>query len=86
VSAASLLPEEYAGAPFVLVVGVAYCAMGAAMLDDIQLGLGVWLLVTTCVAVALGPAWVNAVFALLSGGGFLIAAVLDRARLRRGDG
>jgi hypothetical protein len=80
------MEAPYQGAVHVLALGALYCAMGAAVLDDVQLGLGLWFMFTTCLAVAAGAAWANAVFALLGGGGFLVAAVLDRARLRRGDG
>jgi hypothetical protein len=82
----TLAPHPYQGALYVLVVAAVYGAMGAALLDDVQLWLGLWFLVITCVAVALGPAWVNATFALLGAAGFGVAAVVARARLRRGDG
>jgi len=73
------------GALFVFVVALLYLGQGAAFLDDLQLGLGVWLLAVDIAALAAGLAWFNLILAVFGAGGMLVAAGLARrAQLRTG--
>lgn len=77
------------GALLVLVAALLYVGQGAAFLDDLQLGTGLWLLVVDVVALALGPARFNLVLAVFGAGGLLVAAALARRgsqRAERADG
>jgi len=64
------------GALFVFVTALLYLGQGAAFLDDVQLGTGVWLLAVDVVALAAGPDWFNLLLAVFGAGGMLVAAVL----------
>jgi len=66
------------GALFVFVVALLYVGQGAALMDDVQLGVGLWLLAVDVVALALGPDWFNLVLAVFGAGAFLVAAALTR--------
>lgn len=52
-------------------------------LDDLQLGVGIWLLAVDVLALALGTAWLNLVLAGLGGGACLVAAMLSYRSARR---
>lgn len=70
---------------FVFVTALLYLGQGAAFLDDLQLGLGVWLIAVDVVALAAGIEWFNLLLAVLGAGALLVAAVLARrAQLRTG--
>jgi len=71
------------GALFVFVVALLYLGQGAAFLDDLQLGVGVWLLVVDTVALALGPNWFNLVLAVFGAGAFLVVAAFGRRSEQR---
>ncbi|MGH8930123.1 MAG: hypothetical protein ACRDZO_05655 [Egibacteraceae bacterium] len=64
------------GALVVLVVAVFFMGIGAAFVDDLQLGLGVWLMATDIAGVALGQEWYSLLLAVCGGGGMLVASAL----------
>lgn len=72
------------GALFVFVVALLYVGQGAAFSDDLQLGVGGWLLAVDVVALALGAVWFSLVLAVFGAGAFLVAAVLARRTHSRG--
>jgi len=77
------LRDAELGALFVFVTALLYLGQGAAFLDDLQLGVGVWLLVVDVVALAAGPEWFNLLLAAFGGGGMLLAAALAHRAQRR---
>jgi hypothetical protein len=77
------LDEHEFGALFVFVVALLYLGQGAAFADDLQLGVGVWLLAVDVVALAVGPAWFNLVLAVFGAGAFGVAAVVARRSPQR---
>lgn len=79
------LEDPEFGALFVFVTALLYLGQGAAFLDDLQLGLGVWLLAVDVMALAAGIAWFNLLLAVFGGGALLVAAVLAR-RAQPGTG
>jgi len=72
------LEDHEFGAFFVFVVALLYVGQGAAFLDDLQLGVGVWLLAVDVLALAAGPEWFNLVLAVFGAGAMLIAAAVAR--------
>jgi len=83
ISALLGLESHQIGAFFVFVVALLYVGQGAVFLDDLQLGVGIWLLAVDVLALALGAAWLNLVLAGLGGGAFLVAAMLSYRSARR---
>jgi hypothetical protein len=69
-----------------IVVGVLYIAGAAMWRDRAQFALGVWILVVTIGAAAVGMPWMLAVMAIAGGGGMLVGAVADGVRRRRSAG
>jgi hypothetical protein len=78
---ASLGPLLWPGSSAV-VVGVLYLAGGALFADDVQYGLGAWMLAVGAGSVQAGWPANFAVLALAGGGGFLAAAAFILARGR----
>lgn len=76
------LEDHQVGALFVFVVGLLYVGQGAAFLDDLLLGVGVWLLTVDVIALALGRAWFNLVLAVFGAGALLVAAAVARRAAR----
>lgn len=79
------LGEHEIGALFVFTVALLYLGQGSVFLDDVQLGVGVWLAALNVGALALGPAVYSLLLALGGGGAFLVAGVLTRRRERSGQ-
>lgn len=77
------LEDHEIGAFFVFVVALLYVGQGAAFLDDLQLGVGVWLLALDVVALAAGPEWFNLVLAVLGAGALVTAAAVARRTQQR---
>lgn len=77
------LEDHEFGAFFVFVVALLYVGQGAAFLDDLQLGVGVWLLAVDVVALAAGPEWFNLVLAVFGAGAMLTAAAVARRSQQR---
>lgn len=63
-----------------LIVAVIYCASAALWDEGVLFVVGVWLAVTTAVAVWTGPSGVSLVLGALGGLGFFVGAVLSHRR------
>lgn len=87
-TAASLVPlglaEHEIGALFVFAVALLYLGQGSVFVDDVQLGIGVWLSALNVVALILGPQVYNLLLALGGGGALLVGGLLARRREHRG--
>ncbi|HVM14271.1 MAG TPA: hypothetical protein VM287_08065 [Egibacteraceae bacterium] len=87
-TAASLVPlglvEHQIGALFVFAVALLYLGQGSVFVDDVQLGIGVWLAALNVVALILGPQIYNLLLALGGGGALLAGGLLARRREHRG--
>lgn len=77
------LDGHQVGALFVFAVALLYVGLGTAALDDLQLAVGVWLLLVDVAALALGPRWFNLVLAVLGAGALLVAAAVAHRRDQR---
>lgn len=64
-------------------VGVLYLGEGAVRRNVLHYGLGTWLALTSTAALFLGVPNLFWVLAVAGGGGFVVAAVLERRRLAR---
>lgn len=72
------LDDHEFAALFVFVVALLYVGQGAAFGDDLQLGVGVWLMAVDVLGLAVGPDWFNVVLAVFGAGALMVAAVLSR--------